>query len=87
MSGSGQYYGGQEKSKIYYERDGDAIVIQLRGMTNHEMRDFIVGMWLRFDDDDKRDHIRALQHYLEPGSTPPRVSTIIATAENLKIQH
>lgn len=80
MSSCGDYYNGQEKASISYERQGDVVSISLRGMTNCEMRDFIVGMWLRLDEDDRRDHLKALQHYLEPGSTPPYVSRMLAAA-------
>lgn len=80
MSACGEYYDGQEHARIDYRRDGNVVTVSLRGMTNHEMRDFIVGMWLRLADDDKRDHIKALQHYLEPGAMPPYVSRTIAEA-------
>ena len=73
-------YDGQEHTSLTYQRDEDTIAISMRGMTNHELRDIIVGLWLRLEDDDKRDHIKALQHYLEPGSTAPFVSRHIGTA-------
>jgi hypothetical protein len=80
MSGTGDYYDKQEKSSIEYKREGDTVWIAIRGMTNWEMRDFIVGMWLRLDLDDRIDHIKALQHYLEPGSIPPYVSRTLAAS-------
>lgn len=77
-----KYYGGRDKSSLAYIRDGHAISIHLRGMTNYEIRDIITGLWARLEEDDKEDHIRALQYYLEPGAVLPLVSRMIAEAKD-----
>lgn len=52
----------------------------MRNLTNHSMRVILVGLWLRLDMADRVDHIAELQHYLQPGSQPPGLSLVIATA-------
>lgn len=84
MSELAAIYGNQTKSRMLYDRDGDLVSISLRGMTNHEIRDVLVGLWARLNEDDRRDHVRALAHYLEPGSVMPYVARLIATAEQAK---
>lgn len=63
-----------------YRRAGDVARIQTRSMTNHEIRNVLIGMWLSMDEDDRRDHVAELSHYLEPGSRPPGVALEIAEA-------
>jgi hypothetical protein len=61
-----------------YRRAGDVARIQTRSLTNHELRNILIGMWLSMDDDDRRDHVAELDHYLQPGSRPPGVAVEIA---------
>jgi hypothetical protein len=48
---------------IRYERNDDLIRLTLRGMTNHELREVILGLWCRLDRADRLDHINELAHY------------------------
>lgn len=65
------------ESQLVYERDGTHIHCRFDGLTNHEMRMILVGFWLTMDKDDRRDFVKELTHYLEPGSTPPLISRAI----------
>ena len=40
----------------------------------------LIGFWLTLDEADRRDHIKELQHYLEPGSRPPGAAVEMAQA-------
>jgi hypothetical protein len=63
-----------------YRRAGGVARIQTRSLTNHELRSILIGMWLSLDEDDRRDHVAELSHYLEPGSRPPGVAVEIAAS-------
>lgn len=76
-----EIYHNQKTSKVLYERDADKIVISLRGMTNHEIRDFMVGLWARLDRDDQVDFVESLRHYLQKGSVMPYVARCIRDAD------
>lgn len=65
-------------SVVRYERHGNIVRITLRNLTNHELREVLVGLWARLDDADKRDHIRELTHDLEPESWLSPVAQAIA---------
>jgi hypothetical protein len=67
-------------SFLYEAHSGFGARIRYSGMTNHELRELMTGLWLGLDEDDKIDHIRALEHYLLPDSTPSRAATAIANA-------
>jgi hypothetical protein len=53
---------------------------RFRGLDNHLLRNVMVGLWLRLDDADRRDHIAELQHYLDPRSRPSALARAIADA-------
>lgn len=68
---------------LVYERQGDLLRLKLRGMTNHEVRQIIVGLWLRLTPADRAGTIAELRHYLQPGSSPSPVARAIATGKDL----
>lgn len=63
-----------------YDRVGNIASVKARGMTNHELRGLLVGLWLTLEREDQEDFILELQHYLDPGSSPSVQSRQIATA-------
>jgi hypothetical protein len=63
-----------------YHRVGSVLHVVTKSITNHELRVILVGWWLTLDEDDRRDHIAELQHYLEPGGIPPGASVELAQA-------
>lgn len=65
---------------VWDSPSGQGARIQISKMTNHELRELMLGMWLSLDYDDQVDHIRALEHYLLPNSRPSRAALAIATA-------
>lgn len=48
---------------IVYERAGDLVHLKLQNLTNHELREVLIGLWCRLDNADREDHIKALNHY------------------------
>lgn len=48
---------------IRYERLGDLVRLTLTNVTNHELREVLIGLWTRLDDADRADHRKALEHY------------------------
>lgn len=48
---------------VRYERRGGLLRLTLRGLTNHELREVLVGLWSRLDAGDRADHIAELTHY------------------------
>lgn len=48
---------------IRYERADDFLRLTLRNVTNHELREVLIGLWCRLDADDRADHINSLNHY------------------------
>lgn len=48
---------------LLYHRQGAKVRLTLESMTNHELREILVGLWARLDVDDREDHIRELQSY------------------------
>jgi hypothetical protein len=54
---------------VYYERDGDVLRLKLTNISNHELREVMVGLWCRLQKDDRLDHIRELRSYFnDPGA-------------------
>src|SRR5436853_130545 len=67
------------QARFRYERQGRVIGFLQRNMTNHELRDIMVGLWLSMDIMDRADHIKALQHYMHESSRPGDISRQIGT--------
>jgi len=59
-----------KKSVLIYEREGGAIHLKVQHMTNHEMREVMVGLWARLDAYDQHDFIAELIHYKEAFDDP-----------------
>lgn len=59
---------------LLYERPADARAVRmtLRGLTNHELREVLVGLWATLDDDDRADHVDELTHYRDALADPDR---------------
>jgi hypothetical protein len=55
--------GWSESSYFRYQREHLTLRLTIRNMTNHEMRELMIGLWSRLDSDDRKDHIRELVHY------------------------
>jgi hypothetical protein len=55
--------GWSESSLFRYEREQRVLHVTTRSLTNHELREVLVGLWARLDRADQRDHIRELEHY------------------------
>ena len=54
----------QEKPVVIrYEREGDLIRLTFTNVTNHELREVLVGLWARLEPPDRIDHIQGLLHY------------------------
>ena len=49
---------------IRYERQGDMVRLTLTNVTNHELREVLIGLWTWLDAEDRADHIEGLRHYL-----------------------
>lgn len=62
--------GWNESSYFRYQREHFALRLTIRSMTNHEIREVLIGLWSRLDPDDQLDHIKELTVYLanEPGT-------------------
>lgn len=64
-----------------YHRVGTMLRVTTKGLTNHELRAILVGFWLTLGEDDRRDHVAELGHYLDaPGAYPPPASVEMARA-------
>ena len=55
----------RKNATFSYSRTDETLRITARGMSNHELREILVGIWAALDDDDKADHIKELTHYLD----------------------
>ena len=54
---------------IRYERQDLMVRVTLKHVTNHELREVLIGLWCRLDADDRLDHLKAIQLYLrDPGA-------------------
>lgn len=67
---------------VGYDLDRGVLRFSERGLTRHDMRAILVGLWLRLPRADRVDHIAELQHYLQPKSRPPGIARLIAQAGN-----
>jgi len=73
--------GWAESAYIRYQREHLVLRVTVRNLTNHELREVLVGLWLRLDEDDRLDHIRELSHYAtEPGAFVSGIAEKIAAA-------
>lgn len=52
-----------ESSYFRYQREHLTLRLTTRHLSNHEIREILVGLWARLDRDDQLDHIRELEHY------------------------
>jgi hypothetical protein len=52
-----------EPTVVSYQRDGTRIEFKIRNATNHEIREFLIGVWAKLDKDDREDHINELLTY------------------------
>lgn len=62
--------GWSDNSYLRYQREHLTLRLTLRSLSNHEIREILVGLWSRLDRDDQIDHIKELEHYFanEPGA-------------------
>lgn len=58
--------------RLIYERDGNKVRCALKKMSNHELREILIGFWSRLDDADKQDFILELVHYYEMFEEPEK---------------
>ena len=69
--GSGRLPAGWSESSYFrYQREHFTLRITTRQLNNHELREVLIGLWSRLNQDDQADHIRELQAYFEmaPGT-------------------
>lgn len=68
-----------QDAMLLYHRQGDRLRFKTESMTNHEMRELMVGMWARLDEADREDHIRELTSYQnDPNGFLSSVASAIA---------
>lgn len=67
---------------VHYERLDGLVRLRLHALTNHELREVLVGLWSRLDRADQEDHIRELQHYLSPASRLSPLARAIQDADH-----
>jgi hypothetical protein len=48
---------------LFYHRQGDTLRFKTEGMTNHELRELMVGIWAGLEKEDRGDHILELMSY------------------------
>jgi len=67
---NGLPHGWSESSYFRYQREHLTLRLTTRHLSNHEIREILVGLWARLPKDDQADHIRELQHYFSnaPGT-------------------
>lgn len=56
-------YDPKKPSLLRYERDGDNLRLTLTNVSNHEIREIMIGLWGRLKPADRVDHIRELATY------------------------
>lgn len=56
-------YDPKKPSTLRYERENDLIRLTLTNVSNHELREIMVGLWGRLNAADRVDHIRELTVY------------------------
>ena len=67
---------------LLYQRQGDHVRVKLDGMTNHELRTVLIGLWLRLDAEDAADFVKEIIHYADdPDSVLPPLARAIAIGE------
>lgn len=59
--------GWSESSYFRYQREHLTLALTTRNLSNHEIREILVGMWLRLEEADRVDHIKELMYYLKNG--------------------
>lgn len=57
-----------DSSYMRYQREHLTLRITLRGLSNHEIREILIGLWARLDRGDQVDHIKELIHYQNANS-------------------
>lgn len=69
-------------SLLTIERHGERLHIVLTGMTNHELRSVMIGLWATLPAADQAEHLQELTHYAteRERSFLPGLSQMIATA-------
>ena len=67
--------------ELCYMRQENMVRIRLHSMTNHELREVLVGIWSRLDQSDRLDHINELVHYCHSDSRLSPVAQAIRDAE------
>lgn len=70
------------ESEIHYKRLGGIVHLRLRGLTNHEIRAFVVGLAHRLEADDRLDLIEELRHHEIPGSSLSAISAAVAQGQD-----
>lgn len=58
--------------ELHYVRTGKLVKCSLRQMTNHELREILIGYWARLDEDDRVDFVAELVHYAEYLTAPDK---------------
>jgi hypothetical protein len=58
--------GWADNSYMRYQREHLSLRLTLRSLSNHEIREILIGLWARLDKDDREDHIKELEHYMTP---------------------
>lgn len=68
---------------IHYERTNDVIHLTLKNLSNHELREVLIGLWCRLDAADRADHIKGLLHYsTDPDAYLSPVAAAIKTGDH-----
>lgn len=57
---------------IRYDRRGDLIRVTLTSLTNHELREVLIGLWARLDAADRAAHINELLYYAPMLTSPEK---------------
>lgn len=71
-----------EDSIVLYHRRGNRMRLKLQSVTNHELREVLVGLWARLDPADRTDHINELTHYnQDPASWLSPTASVVAHPE------
>jgi len=74
--------------ELHYTRHGelsDVVRLRVKGMTNHELRTLILGLWVVLDAHDRADMISELQHYaIDPSGLPALARAIRDAIDGLR---
>lgn len=74
----------QERSfgEIHYQGMDPLVRLKIKGVSNHELRCVLLGLWRRLDADDRADFIQELTHYCgRPDEELPPLAQAIAFGE------